>query len=199
MAKVELATLVAATRSDAGFMFATKADVAALVKAGHAEQNEGMANPENAKEFATRATAEGITAADNAGGESAPAEKPADDKPTFQRFSVKATELPKAKRGGGGKTLYPFDDLKAPSDMPEGEVDGFFVPATDAKPKPWESLQSAVSAATRRYATQTGTKAYKKPDGTEGERATYDYTRKFKAVEFKAPDGTKGAFVQRLQ
>lgn len=192
-----LAMIVEATQSAQGFLFATKEAAASFINDGTAEMNEGVANPANANEFAVRATAKGINAMTNTN--QTPA-TPAAAKPTFSRIQVAAADLPVVKRGGGGVSLYPFDDLAAPTTDASGRplLDGFFVPATAEKPKPWESLQSAVSAATRRYATKTGEASYKKADGSEGKRATYNYTRKFKLSKHTV-NGTEGAFVSRSQ
>lgn len=195
-----LAMIVAATQSEAGFLFASKEAVAPFIAEGLAEQNEGMPNPANGDEFATRATAEGINRMNTSTDTQAPVPNQgstATGKPTF---AIETIDAPANKpRGGGGVNIYPFDDLPAPT-MVDGKPKqaAFFVPATDAKPKPWESLQSAVSAATRRYATKTGEKSFAKADGSTGTRATYDYTRKFKLSEGER-QGVKGAWVSRTQ
>lgn len=197
-----LAMIVAATQSEQGFMFASKEAAAPFLNnvPPLAEMNEGVVNPDNATEFAVRATAEGInsmTTTDT----NAPAPAPAAATPAKPVFAIEMIDAPASKpRGGGGVNIYPFDDLAAPVTGPDGKPKqaAFFVPATASKPKPWESLQSAVSAATRRYATQTGEKTFKKADGSEGKRATYDYTRKFKLSEGER-QGVKGAWVSRTQ
>jgi hypothetical protein len=192
---IALASLVAATQSATGFMFASPEAVKPLIDAGHAEQNTGVINPDNAAEFGTRATAEGIkhhmTNTDNA-----PAAA-ASDKPTFVRAVIDAPIKTRAP-GGGGSAKYPFDDLVAPVKVEGGrdKVDGFFVPVTDDKPEPWKSLQSAVSAASRRYGEKTGEKTFTKKDGTPGKRDVYSYGRKF-GLSKGEHEGKPGAWVTR--
>jgi len=204
VALITLAALVAATNSAAGFLFATPASIQPLVDAGNAEINMGMANPANAAEFAARATPKGIAEAMTNTNQTQ-ASEPA--KPTFVRAVRPMTA--KKRQGGGGQNVYPFDDLAAPTTDEAGNklCDGFFVAATEKKPNPEESLQSAVSAATRRYATETGKKSFTKkgkvvdgvqqPD-TVGTRAVYAYTRKFSLVAGEH-EGTKGAWIERVQ
>lgn len=203
VALIALASLVAATQSAAGFLFATPASVQPLVDAGNAEVNPGMANPANPAEFAVRATAKGIAEAmTNTNTTTTDAAKP-----TFIRAVRPMTA--KKRQGGGGQSLYPFDDLAAPTTGADGGklCDGFFIAATDKKPNPAESLQSAVSAATRRYATKTGEKSYTKKGKIEngvqladtvGTRAVYSYTRKFSLVAGDH-NGVKGAWIERVQ
>lgn len=212
---VSLAALVAATRSATGFMFASNEAVAPLVAAEQAEINPNVVNPDNAEEFGARATAKGMAdhdgsatndtatagnstgAAETNGAGGAAAGSTQAAKPTFLRQKIAMPVF--ARQSGGGQSVYPFDELAAPAKNAEGadEVDSFFVEATEKKPKPWESLQSAVSAATRRYATETGKNSFTKADGTPGTRAVYDYTRKFRLSEGEA-NGKKGAWVSRI-
>lgn len=192
-----LAMIVIATQSEQGFMYASKDAAAPFVSEGLAEMNEGVANPGNATEFAVRATAEGINRMNTSTDTQAPVPSQGSTATGKPSFAIETIDAPTSKpRGGGGVNIYPFDDLPAPGT--DGKVAAFFVPATDAKPEPWESLQSAVSAATRRYATKTGEKAFAKADGSQGTRATYDYTRKFKLSEGER-QGVKGAWVSRTQ
>ncbi len=197
-----LAMIVGATQSEMGFMYAGKDAAAPFIAEGVAEINEGVVNPENANEFAVRATAEGINRMNTTTDSNvAPVPNQGSTATGKPSFAIETIDAPASKpRGGGGVNIYPFDDLAAPTKDEAGKVKqaAFFVPATDAKPKPWESLQSAVSAATRRYATQTGSKTFTKADGSEGTRATYDYTRKFKLTEGER-QGVKGAWVSRTQ
>jgi len=65
MAKVTLKTLVDATRSETGFMYATEKDVAELVKHGFAELNRTVVS-ECGKKFGVRASESGLAAHDNA-------------------------------------------------------------------------------------------------------------------------------------
>ncbi|MGL5002858.1 MAG: hypothetical protein ACRDAM_07945 [Casimicrobium sp.] len=191
IAHIALATLVAATRSETGFMFATPASVEPLIAFGDAEMNMEVVNPANETEFAVRATAKGLNATmstENPTPAPAPSTKPVFTIETIDRPTVR-------RRGNSGASAYPFDALPAPDT--NGKVSAFFIPATASKPEPWKSLQSAVSAATRKYATETGEKSFTKGDGTTGTRKTYDYTRKFAAVE-GTREGVKGAWVSRL-
>ncbi len=219
VALIALSTLVAATQSEAGFMFAAPAAIQPLLDAGDAEINNEYVNPDNAAEFAARATTQGInkamtearnaTTSDTA--KTAPAAAPSGPV-TYARAVRPMT--PVKRQGGHRGATYPFDDLAAPTTDASGakQVDGFVVPATAAKPEPWDSLGSAVSAATRRYATKTGEKSIvikgkvkdgvQQPDKTQL-RGEYSYTRKFNLVKGDGPDGnggtTTGAWVERVQ
>lgn len=213
-ALVSLAALVAATQSANGFLFAAPAAIQPLIDAGDAEINMEMVNPAAPTEFAARATPQGINKAMTEANTQAPATAPTDAaKPTFVRMV--RTMTPKKRQSGGGVSLYPFDDLAAPVVGADGakQCDAFFIAATAAKPKPEESLQSAVSAATRRYATKTGEKSItvkgkvvngvQAPD-TVKMRGIYAYTRKFSLVAGEyTPEGSttpvKGAWIERVQ
>lgn len=147
MAKVILATLVLATlaTSDAngaptGFMYATEKDVAALVKAGHAEVNKEIVNEGGA--FAVRASAAGLEA----------------HKLEVAKAAAKAAgieiedgvPMPEFKRAGGGKkagnSRYPFDAL--------GVNQSFFVENTEKMPDAYKSLASSVTAANERHSEE---------------------------------------------
>ena len=51
-------------------------------------------------------------------------------------------EVPKNRRMGGGRSLYPFGQMEVGQN--------FHVPVTDSKPDPCKSLASTVCAATKR-------------------------------------------------
>lgn len=198
MAKIALAALVAASANAPGFLFATKKDVDALVKAGHAEVNEQMVDPSNAKQFAVRATQAGIdfAAANPATETQTP---PRDEAPAFEIESIAREAVSTKKRANAGTSRYPFDKMPDPV---EGQpFPAFFVPATDKMPDPAKSLQSAISAANRKFATKTGEKPYEK-DGETKMRGIYSYTREFKATAGeRTKDGvtTKGAWIARIK
>ncbi len=124
------------------------------------------------------------------------------------------TPAPKAARAEGARReqpeKYPFGELKAPTQtgvdaqgQPTYSYEGaaIFVPSTfdkkqnrvrTAKEMAF-SLQSACSAANRRYATVKGEKT-----GADGKkRKEYEYTRKFEVQEGTGPNGEAGAFIYR--
>lgn len=196
MAKVTLSALVAATMVAPGYLYATEKDVAALVKSGDAEINMTMANPANPKEFPARATDAGKA---KQAAIDAAAAKPA---PTFT-FET-GTILAKATRGGGRAAKYPFADFPAPTTGPDGKVitSRIFVPATADMPNPAKSLSSTVSAASRSFATVTGTKPGKDRSGKDIMKNIYAFDRKFAIVPGeKTIDGvvTKGAYIERVK
>lgn len=192
-----LASIVAATQSEQGFLYATKEAAAPFIADGLAEMNEGVPNPANGNEFALRATAEGINKV-NTSTDSNVNPNPTNT-PAKQSFAIETIDMPTNKRRGGGVSIYPFDDLKAPTTDANGkqQAAAFFVPATADKPEPWNSLQSAVSAASRRYAKEVGQSTYTKADGSEGVRKNYEHERKFKLTEGER-GGVKGAWVSRV-
>lgn len=75
------------------------------------------------------------------------------------------------------RTGYPFGQLNA--------GDSFFVPATEDRPDPARALASTVASASKRYATQDGTRTVTRKSRKTGEQETveiptYHYDRKFK-------------------
>lgn len=144
MAKVLLATLALATMattaedgSFTGFMYAQEKDVAALVKAGHAEVNKEIIDAAGA--FAVRASAAGLEAY-----------KLETAKAAAKAAGIEIEEgvpMPEFKRAGGGKkagsSRYPFDALSA------GQ--SFFVENTEKMPDAYKSLASSVTAANERH------------------------------------------------
>ena len=144
MAKVLLMTLALATLatsaedgSPTGFMYAQEKDVAALVKAGHAEVNKEMVDAAGA--YAVRASAAGLEA----------------HKLEVAKAAAKAAgieiednvPMPEFKRAGGGKkagcSRYPFDALDVNQ--------SFFVENTEKMPDAYKSLASSVTAANERH------------------------------------------------
>lgn len=198
MAQVKLAALVAATLVDPGFMYALEKDVKSLVAAGDAEMNMNAANPNNPKEFAVRASEAG-----KAKQAALAATSPAAPTPTFTIETGEA--LAKPTRGGGRGSTYPFADFPAPTTNAEGKLvtARIFVPATEKMPDPAKSLSSTVSAASRQFATVTGTKKGKNRNGVEVDKNIYQFDRKFAIVagEKKNADGTvtKGAYIERVK
>lgn len=198
MAKLALAALVAATRSPLGYTYATINDAKALVASGDAEQNANAANPDNAKEFATRASIAGLAKQD-----AADAKTLAAATPTFTFITGPSLEKP--ARGGGRKHKYPFADFPAPTSAvnpttgkTETITAKIFVAATEAMPNPAKSLSSTVSQASRDYATVTGTKPAKDRTGKDIQRNIYDFARKFAIVPGEQ-EGVKGAYIERVK
>lgn len=193
MAKVSLASLVAATNSE-GFLFASAKDVKHLVADELAEVNEGYANPDNDKEFAVRATQKGIDSMNDTNQtEQAPQAVHGDGAFNF----VTSPALDKPKRGGAGRSArFPFNEWPAPD--ADGNTAKIFVAATEKTPEPWKSLTSTISSANRSFAKVTGTKSSKNKNGEEIERNIYEFTRKFRVIEGEH-NGERGAWIERYQ
>ena len=103
--------------------------------------------------------------------------------------------VPKISRGINTEAKYPFDKLEVGH--------SFFVPATEAMPNPGKSLASTVSSASKRYATEDGTRDMKRKNKETGEMETvqvtkYKYARKF-IVRTVEENGVKGARVWRIE
>lgn len=146
-------------------------------------------------------------------------------------FEIEDGPMPETTRNPASQNAarYPFDQLAAPTKNDDGSVSvkRFFIPATAARPKPWESLASTVSTAKSRYARKVGERKYKakeaikNADGTpvmgadgkpafrevEKTRDINEFDREFKITEgvkkVPAEDGTeteiKGAWVSRTK
>jgi hypothetical protein len=188
---LSLAALVMATQSELGYMHATPAEAKSLLDAGYADMNMELPHATDPNAFAIRATDEGIAALSNQS--TAPANSIATT-PVFS-FEIETIDAPTRKRRSTGSVAYPFAQL--PEVGADGKVSAFFVPSTEARPEPWKSLQSTVSAATRSFATKTGENAFTKKNGEAGTRSTYAYTRKFTITEGER-QGVKGAWVSRV-
>jgi len=183
MAKIELAALVTATLAG-NFLYASVKDAKKLLDSGMAEMNEQMANPENDKEFAIRATPKGIESMNTSTA-------------TTSLAFVTGPALDTPRRGGSGRSSkYPFETWPAPDE--NGNTAKIFVPATDKTPDPAASLSSTVSAANRRFAEVTGTKPGKNRNGEVIQKNIYNFTRKFRAVAGEH-NGVKGAWLERYQ
>lgn len=140
-----LTAIVEATQSEAGFAYQKQTAVKKLVDAGLVEVNETISN--DAGEFATRATAEGIEQMTGKNeSETGTAKTETSAKPSFELETGIA--LPTIRRGGRGATLYPFDDMEPGH--------SFHVPASEDKPNPAKSLASTVSSATARFKDEEG-------------------------------------------
>lgn len=189
MSKVTLATIAAATLAGT-LVYVSEKDGKKLVADGLIEVNPAMPNPANAAEFAARATPAGIEKhnASNA---------PAAPKPVFAFITSPATE--KATKSGARADKYPFDDFPAPVTNADGSVvtAKIFIPATEKMPDPAKSLNSTVSAASRRYATVESEKEGKNKNGETIMRKKYAFSRKFQLVATEV-DGVKGAYIERI-
>lgn len=103
--------------------------------------------------------------------------------------------IPAIKRKGSATPIYPFDALEV------GQ--SFFVPATEDMPNPGKSLASTVSSASKRYATENGTRTINRRNKETGEMEpvevpAYEYSRKF-MVRTVEENGVKGARVWRIE
>lgn len=185
----KLANIVAATQSEAGMCYMTEKSVQLLVDAGYVECNITMTDPDDAKKVAVRATPTGM----------AYEETPTTTEGTKTMNSPFAIDdgvaIPAIKRSGSATSIYPFDALEV------GQ--SFFVPATEDMPNPGKSLASTVSSASKRYATQNGTRTINRRNKETGEMEpvevpAYDYERKF-MVRSVEENGIKGARVWRVE
>lgn len=198
-ATVDMAALVAATR--AGSFMHVDADAAKkLVKDGLIEINTNVTN--EAGEPAARATQKGMDAEDAKASKAAGGEQ-TNTAPAFYMGSVPSTLFTERKRGGAGKPdKYPFDQLPAPV---EGQpIPAFFVAATDKMPEPAKSLSSTVSAASRRYARETGEFKQRKnrKTGAMENAPVLAFDRQFSIIagEHKVGDQmVKGAWIGRIK
>lgn len=144
MAKVTLSALVLVTMATlsetgapVGFIYASEKDVAALVKAGHAEVNKDIIDA--AGNFAVRATQAGIDA-HNA--------QVAKEQAKANGFEIESNvEIPEFRRPGNakkaGSSKYPFDAL--------GLKESFFVANSEKTPDAYKSMASSVTAANVRH------------------------------------------------
>lgn len=193
----KLAEIVEATTDAArGFVYMTEKSVKVLVDAGYAECNKEITD--GAGNIAVRATKAGLEygtapAATEEGTTTMNTEATA--APAAPRsFAIETgVAIPSIKRSGAAASIYPFDKLEV------GQ--SFFVPATDEMPNPGKSLASTVSSASKRYATENGTREInRKVDGvmTKVTVPAYDYERKF-VVRSVEENGVKGARVWRVE
>ncbi|MBA3352219.1 MAG: hypothetical protein H0U23_07320 [Blastocatellia bacterium] len=202
---IALATIAAASAVDPFFMYAVPEAVQPLIDDGTAELGQAP-NPANAAEFPVRITPKGLEMAKaNAPAEGlAPgaAASAAPARPAIIRLKGMATNKTRERRNSTSQ--YPFDDLAAPTEA--GELDGFFIEATNDRPEPWKSLASTVSTAQQRFATSAGETPYMRKNKATGEqesamRKRYTPTRLFRIVEHSYTDEAgiahKGAWITR--
>lgn len=195
----KLAEIVEATTDAArGFVYMTEKSVKVLVDAGYAECNKEITD--GAGNIAVRATKAGLEYG------TAPAATEEEGTTTMnteatavRKFPIiKNIKLPAISRAGAAKSDYDFDELET--------GDGFFVPATEKMPNPGKSLASTVSSASKRYATENGTREInRKVDGvmTKVTVPAYVYERKFVVRSVKdgadyGYPGVSGAVVSRI-
>lgn len=165
---------------------------AMLAEAGLIELNAQMVDGDK---IAARTTEKGLDAYQN-GDNVEPANEATTNEGnnTMSQFEIETAPLPARKRGSNAKSIYPFDALEV------GQR--FFVPATEEMPNPGKSLASTVSSASKRYATENGTRTINRRNKETGELEpvevkAYTYSRKFSVVAGEK-DGVKGAFVGRI-
>lgn len=174
------------------------ATVNMLAEGGLVEVNAQMVEGDK---IAARATDKGVDAYQN-GDMVEPANATADEPATnegnqaMSEFKIDTgVPVPAIKRTGAATSIYPFDALEV------GQ--SFFVPATEDMPNPGKSLASTVSSASKRYATENGTREITRKNRTTGEKETvevptYHYDRKF-MVRSVEENGVKGARVWRVE
>jgi hypothetical protein len=184
-------------KRERGFSFMTPKSVKLLVDAGLVECNTTITDGNN---VAVRSTIQGdkwlaaYEAALTEGTE--PMNTEATAAPAFAIND--GVPVPAIKRRGPATSIYPFDALTIEDGAEFGQ--SFFVPATEEMPNPGKSLASTVSSASKRYATENGTRTInRKVDGvmTEVQVPAYDYERKF-IVRSVEENGVKGARVWRV-
>lgn len=176
------------------------ATAAALAEAGLIELNPQMVEGDK---IAARATNEGVDAYQN--GDSVEPTNTNEGTETMNTENTAAAPaafaietgvpIPAIKRQGVATSIYPFDALEV------GQ--SFFVPATDEMPNPGKSLASTVSSASKRYATEVGTRTINRRNKETGEMEpvevpAYKYDRKF-MVRTVEENGVKGARVWRIE
>lgn len=185
-----------ATMTAAGFAYVKNgATAAVLVAEGFAELNASMIDGDK---IAARATEKGIDYYQNGGNVETTNETVTEGNQTVTNttpapnFAIETgVAVPPISRSGAAASIYPFDLLEV------GQ--SFFVPATDDMPNPGKSLASTVSSASKRYATQIGTKPVTRKNRETGVEETvelpvYHYDRKFMV---RTVDG--GARVWRIE
>lgn len=161
------------------YFMATPKQVEKLLADGMVEQNTDIVDGDK---IATRATEKGI-AAMNETSTGTTGTAPA----AASAFEIDDYVPAMTSRGGRTSVLYPFDTLEVNK--------SFHIPATEKRPNPAKSLASTVSAASKKYATDTGqTKTTPKGNTVP----VLSFTRKFavKAVGAEDPRGP-GARVVR--
>jgi hypothetical protein len=198
LAKIAEATL---DQTQGFAMVKNGATSAMLAEAGLIELNPQMIEGDK---IAARTTDAGVDTYQNGDSvepvneDNQPANEPATNQGTkpMTEFSIDTgVPVPAIKRSGAATSIYPFDALEV------GQ--SFFVPATEDMPNPGKSLASTVSSASKRYATETGTRELTRKNRTTGEQETvtvptYTYERKF-MVRSVEENGVKGARVWRIE
>lgn len=186
--KLDLAAIV--NCGEPGYIFSFPDEHAELLAAGYVQVNPELKDENGA--IATAATQAGIDFIKN-NGDVAPKEGRKMD-----AFVIDYGIIPETKRSAGGRyTVYPFDQLPAPSDA---GCANFFVPATEDKPDPVKSLASTVSSANARFATPDPsgkTRVITRGPNKGGVVPAVVYSRKFKITEGEK-DGVKGARIWRI-
>lgn len=187
MAKVKavsLATLVAATLADPGYMTLHPDSVSKLVASGDATVNPNVA-PNDKGEVQVKATAKALAAAQT------PVEAPATDGDVKYAVELEyeAAPLPKVSRGRqAGGMKYPFEQLVlAGQDGPKQ----FFVVGADMK-----KFSTTVGFANRKFSSEDPNGEVK--NGPHGERRERKYDRKFMGKNDVNGRQEKGVRVWRI-
>lgn len=189
--KTMLGTVVSGTLDeDKGFaMVKNDPTAAAMVDGGLIEVNGAITKGD---QIAARATEAGIAlwqenvralmTSDPDGQEApeeapTPAPTPGDGGEVSGGYQIETGVPIPAKVRRTRQTEYPFDQLNV--------GDSFFVPATEERPDPTRALASTVASASKRYATQDGTRTVTRKSRKTGEQETveiptYHYDRRFK-------------------
>lgn len=145
MAKVTLKTLVEATRSETGFMYATEKDVAELVKHGFAEVNQTVVS-EDGKKFGVRASESGLAAHDNAVAKETAVDEEVEEVEEFGGFEILDEPIPANAPRAQRASKYPFDKLAVGQSF---RVMDSQVESGNA----FSAMSSAVNNANKRYST----------------------------------------------
>lgn len=183
--KALLNSIVADTKGEQGYSLVHPDDVKALVDAGHIEVNPSIKDASG--KIAARATTTLLTS--HSTNEATASVPGAETIATTATYELEVgIPLSIAKRGGKKDEQYPF------SKMEIGQ--SFFVAATAAYPKPWETFASTVSSATRRFSTASATET--KPNRKGVQVPVLTATRKFTLRQVtKGQTYPNSAFVEK--
>ena len=158
LTKTQIALMTAIAAADGGILHVAQDNKAlkVLVDGGFAETNAEVINDDGIATRLTQAGHDQLEPTDTG------SDAPADAESKTPTYAVETgTAMIKSRRSGtgGGNSIYPFAELGAPEG--EGEdmtYSSFFVPATEARPDPCKTMQSTVATASKKYATQNGTR-----------------------------------------
>jgi len=189
--QAKLSTIVKATHGNPPYAFFTQKNVKVLLDAGYVECNTDISDGDRVAVRATKTGEEALQRANNP-----PNESESTMSTETPQFAIdNDVSIPAVTRRGATASPYPFDEMEL------GQ--SFFVPATEAMANPGKSLASTVSSASKRYATENGTRLINRRNKETNEMGQvevpkYHYERKF-MVRTVEENGVKGARVWRIE